>query len=255
MITVGIDSGCKSTKAVVVEDGSIIGKAKILTEFDASEAAKQVFELVLSSAGIKQEEVAAVVATGVGRGRVPFAKGNVNEVLSAAKGVRHIQPDSNLIIDMGAEASRAILLNRDGTVKNYQVNDRCASGGGTFIETMARALQISTEEMGAYSLRHTKDIPMNAQCAVFVESEVISLIHQKETRENIAHGVHVGICNRVCSMVRRLGIMDGIVFIGGLGHNLGLIACLKKELGKDVFVSEDTDYISALGAALYAETA
>jgi benzoyl-CoA reductase subunit D len=252
MITVGIDSASQNTKAVAVRDGSIIAMAKLPTEFDVNEAAKRVFELLLSTAGIHSEEVAVVVATGVGRSRVEFAKGNINEVISAAKGALYVKPDSGIVIDIGAEASRAIRLNQDGTIKNYQVNDKCASGGGTFIETMARALQIDTEEMGSCALKHTKDIPMNAQCVVFVESEVISLIHQNETKENIAHAVHMGICNRVCSMVQRLGITDGIVFIGGPSYNADLVECLKKELGKDIFVPRNSEFISALGAALYA---
>lgn len=252
MISVGIDSGSQNTKAVALQAGNIIGVANLPTEFDALEAAKKVLELVLSQTGVKRDEVVAVAATGVGRDRVEFASSVINEVISAAKGTYHIKPDTRLILDMGAEASRAILLNEDGTVKNYGINDKCASGGGTFIETMARVLQLDVEEMGSYSLRHTKEIPMNAQCVVFVESEVISLIHQKETKENIAHGVHVGICGRVCSMMRRFGDVGEIVFIGGPGRNIGLVECLKKDLGKDVFVPDNPEYISALGAALYA---
>lgn len=252
MITVGIDSGNQNTKAVVLYDGKIAGKAMILTEFDASQAAMKVYDMVLTDAGVHRDEVAAVATTGAGRSTVEFAKGSVNEVGSAVRGARFIYPNTSLVIDLGAEGCRAIRLNTDGKVKNYEVNDKCASGAGTFIETMARTLQVTTEEMGTYSMRHTKNLPMNAQCVVFAESEVISLIHQKESKEDIAHGIHIGIANRISSLVRRVGIVDGITLIGGPGHNIGLVQCLKAELGKDIEVPVDTNYISALGAASYA---
>lgn len=252
MITVGIDSGSKNTKAAAVQDGHMLCTVMIPTEFDVDGAARQAYELLLSSIGIKKKEVAAVAATGVGRDMVEFADASINEVISAARGARYASPDCSIVLDVGAEASRAIRLNQDGTIKSYEANDKCAAGAGTFIDTVARALRISMEEIGLYSLRHTKEIPMSAQCVVFVESEVISQIHQKETIENIAHGVHAGICNRICSLVRRLGIVDDVVFIGGTGRNAGLVECLEKELGKSVFVPENPDYVSALGAALYA---
>jgi benzoyl-CoA reductase subunit D len=93
---------------------------------------------------------------------------------------------------------------------------------------------------------------MNAQCVVFAESEVISLIHQKESKEDIAHAIHIGVANRISSLVRRVGIVDGITLIGGPGHNIGLVHCLQDVLGKDIVVPTDTDYASALGAAIYA---
>lgn len=252
MITVGIDSGSQNTKAVLLRDGQLAGMVKQPTEFDVSDAARNTMEALLTRAGISRAQVAAVAATGVGRNQIAFADMPVNEVISASKGAWQIRPGCNIVIEMGAEASRAIRLNCDGGVKTYEVNDKCASGGGIFIETIARILQIETQEMGDYALRHTKEIPMNAQCVVFVESEVISLIHQNESRENIAHAVHTGICNRVCSMVRRLGVEENIVLLGGPGHNAGLAACMGSELGRDIFVPENPEFISALGAAIYA---
>jgi len=253
MITVGIDSGIQNTKALVLSDKRVIGTAIEKTEFDAVGAANRVFDQLLALCGIERNAVASIASTGVGRSIVPFADSNVNEMISAAKGSSFVNPECGMIIDLGAESSRIIRLNPTGEIKNYEVNNKCAAGGGTFIETMARALQLSTEEMGAYSLKHTKLIPMNAQCVVFVESEVISLIHQRESVENIAHSVLVGISNRICSMAQRLGIIDGVTFIGGPAKNKGLVSCLEDALGKRVFVPELPEYISALGAALRAE--
>jgi benzoyl-CoA reductase subunit D len=166
--------------------------------------------------------------------------------------VRFTNPGMRLIIDLGAETCRVIKLHTDGQLDSYEVNDKCASGVGTFIETMARALQVATEDMGPLSLQSAKTVPMNAQCVVFAESEVVSLIHQKESKEDIACAIHRGVSNRINSMVRRVGIVDGIILIGGTVRNTGLVKCLQDVLGREVFVPENSQYISALGAALHA---
>jgi len=253
MITVGIDSGSQNTEAVVLQGETILGSARVPSSFDAHQAAVAALETALEAAHIHRQEVQFVAATGVGRNMIPFADGLVNEVISAAMGVSHIQSGVGLIINMGAEASRAIRLHSSGAVRDYELNDKCAAGGGTFLETMARVLQISMEEMGQRSLQYTKVIPMNAQCVVFAESEVISLIHKNESVENIAHALNAGVCGRICSMIRRLGKIEGsTVLIGGSGHNAGFVSCVEQELKCKVIVPENTDYISALGAACWA---
>lgn len=249
---VGIDSGSQNTKAVILKDGVLLKTAITSTDFDALAAAKKVYNDLLEPLEIQEAEVDAVISTGTSRNLITFATGSVNEIIAAAAGAHFADPNAHMVLDMGAEAARAILLDENGAAKTYEVNDRCASGAGTFIETVARALQITPEEMGDYSLRADKDIAMKAQCVVFVESEVISLIHQRESRENIAKGVHLGISNRLYSMFLRLGIEQGVVFIGGSSKNAGLVECLSRELGQPVIVPEHSAYISALGAALSA---
>lgn len=157
-----------------------------------------------------------------------------------------------MAIDLGAESCRAVRIKDDGQVYRYEVNDKCASGAGTFIETMARALQLDITEMGDYSLRHKKEISINAQCVLFAESEVVSLIHQKTEIEDIAHGIHAGVANRVGSLARKAGIPDNVMLIGGTGNNKGVAVCLSKELKKEVHVPENPEYVCATGAAVYA---
>ena len=252
MITAGIDCGSQNTKAAIMKDGKVLGKALLPTEFDADLAAQRVYESALSKAGIKKEDVSRLVITGVGREIVKWGDSEINEVGAAVKGAKYLMPDTDTVIDMGADSCRVIRLNDDGSVMKYEVNDKCASGAGTFIEAMARALQITTEEMGDFSLRHTKELATNAQCVVFAESEVISLIHAKETREDIAYGVHMGIANRIASMIRRVGLTDHFTMIGGPGYNKGLVSCMSKVFGRDIKVPEDNQLVSAIGAAIYA---
>jgi benzoyl-CoA reductase subunit D len=114
---------------------------------------------------------------------------------------------------------------------------------------MSRALEMSVEEMAKKSLESTRSISMNAQCAVFGESEVVSLIHQRVPKHDIARAVHDAIAGRIGSVVRVVGLEDDVVVIGGVAKNVGFIESLKRDLGKDVKVPDAPDFVGALGAA------
>jgi len=137
----------------------------------------------------------------------------------------------------------------DGKVLDFVINERCAAGAGSFTEAMARALEIEVEEIGPLSLNSTEAVPMNAQCAVFAESEVVTLVHQKMSKENIARAIHDAIASRISSMARRLSIEQDIVLVGGMANNVGFVDSLKRELNMDVTIPEDPEYVAALGAA------
>jgi benzoyl-CoA reductase subunit D len=108
------------------------------------------------------------------------------------------------------------------------------------------------EEFGKLSLQSNVSIPMNAQCAVFAESEVVSLVHAKTPKQDISRAVHDAIASRIVSMIRRVGIEEEIVLIGGLSHNPGFVDALNRGLESTVHVPSDPEYVGALGAALIA---
>ena len=70
---------------------------------------------------------------------------------------------------------------------------------------MARALEVPLEDLGELSLKSTQAIPINAQCAVFAESEVVSLVHRKTSKPDMARAIHDAIADRPTSMVRPVG--------------------------------------------------
>ena len=133
-------------------------------------------------------------------------------------------PTAQTVVDVGAEEGRGIKANAEGKVVDFAGNEKCAAGAGAFAESMARALQMTLKEFGEASLRSDKTIPMNAQCTVFAESEVVSLIHSATPKEDIAKAVLDAVASRVCAMVRRVGIEGDVVLIGGMVHNPGFVA-------------------------------
>ncbi len=253
MITAGIDMGAKQIKVLVLKDGEIIAKAQELAGFEPKEAAEKAFESALSEAGISNGDIEAVFATGAGRKMAPIAKDSVTEVSAAAKGAVFLYPGVRTVIDIGAEEGRAVKCDERGRVQDFAVNEKCAAGAGSFTESMSRALEVDLEEFGKLSLTSTKTIPMNAQCAVFAESEVVSLMHAKTPKQDISRAVHDAIASRIISMVRRVGINPDIAVVGGVSYNVGFIDSLNRGLETQVIIPKDAEFVGALGAALTAK--
>ena len=125
---------------------------------------------------------------------------------------------------------------------DFVVNERCAAGAGTFIEAMARALEVKMEDMGPLSLKAERASPINASCVIFGESDVVSLIHRQESKPEIARAVYDAMADRVSSMVHRLGINLDIVLAGGVAKDVGFIESLKRKLGVNILVPEYPEF-------------
>jgi benzoyl-CoA reductase subunit D len=252
MITAGIDIGAKTVKVVVAEDGKILGKSLVLAGMDTAAAAQEALDQALGDAGVSEHQVQRFKATGTGRKDCPITDEQITEVGAAAKGMTHILKSCRTVIDVGAEEGRTVRCDEDGKVVDFAFNEKCAAGAGTFAEGMARALQVPLEELGPLSLTSKQAVQMNAQCAVFAESEVVTLIHNKTPREDIARAVLDAIASRIVSMVRKVGFEKDIALIGGVARNPGFVEAMKRGLETDVYVPEDPEYIGAFGAALAA---
>jgi benzoyl-CoA reductase subunit D len=252
MITAGIDMGAKNIKVVLVEDGKVKGKALVSAGLDAKVALETAYGAALKDAKVTKADIKHITATGSGREFVDFANDSVSDVTSAARGAVHLYPSARTVVDVGAEEGRGIRCDKNGKVMDFAVNEKCAAGAGAFTEAMARALEVKLEELGPLSLKSTKAVPMNAQCAVFAESEVVSLVHAKTPKADISKAIHDAIADRIISMVRKVGFEDDIVLIGGVAKNVGFVAAMKRDLNKDIKIPTDPEFVSAMGAALEA---
>lgn len=252
MIVAGIDIGGKVAKAVIVQNGIILGQASLLTGVNKAEAANKVYDEALKKVNLKRGDVERVVATGSGAKRVTFAQGTIADAAAATRGINRLFPSVRTVIDVGAEEGRAIKVSPEGRVLDFAINEKCAAGTGTFVEAMARALEVPVEEIGELSLRSTQSIPMNAQCAVFGESEVVSLIHAKTPKPDIARAVHDAIAGRLGSVARIIGLEKDIALVGGVAKNVGFVDSLKRDLKMDMLIPDEPDLVGALGAAIAA---
>ena len=152
-----------------------------------------------------------------------------------------------------AEEVKGIAIDTDGTVLNFAMNDKCAAGTGRFFESMARAFEMSLDEFSNLSLTAKNVIPITAQCAVFAESEVISLVGEGKPMEEIAAGIQLSVAKRCFVMAKKAGAADSVTLTGGCAKNEGLKKAIEKVLKINVVdLPTDPQLMGALGAAEYA---
>ena len=251
MITAGIDVGNRFTKAVLQNDGEILSFSRAESGFDQKKAAEKAFRQAVAIAGATEDDVAKIIATGAGQREVDFATGLITDVSAAARGAIKIFPEARTVAEVGSETGKAIRMDGEGRVKNFTFNDKCAAGVGSFVESISHILQVSPEEMSLLALEAGDNITINAQCAVFAESEVISLIHAGIPRAEIAKAVLVAMAGRISSLVHRVGLEKEMAVIGGTAKSQAFITALEEIMQVKLLAdNEKSEYFSALGAAL-----
>jgi benzoyl-CoA reductase subunit D len=252
VIAAGLDLGTQSVKVVILKDGAIISRDQAFSGFDPAKTAEQAVAEALKKAKLSLTDVNHFTATGSGTEMAPYANSTVSMMGADAKAGVHLFPKARTIIDVGAEEARAVKCDEKGVMVDFVVNERCAAGAGTFIEAMARALEVKLEEMGPLSLKAERASPINATCVIFGESDVVSLIHRQESKPEIARAIFDAMADRVSSMVYRLGVNPDVVLVGGVAKDVGFVASLKRKLGIEILIPEHPEFAGALGAALFA---
>jgi benzoyl-CoA reductase subunit D len=253
MITAGIDCGAKNTKTVILKNGEIIGKASVLTGFDLEKAAEDSLNQAVDDAGILREDLEKIGGTESGSHSIKLADVLIKDIRAIGKGAHYFFSNARTVVDVGAEEARAAKLDGNGNPVDFEINERCAAGAGGFIEVMGRALETPLEEMGSLALKSNKKIPMNAQCVIFAESEVVGLIHANTEKRDISKAIHDAMASRIVSVIRRIGVNEDVVMLGGVGYNPGFVEAMRRELNLEkIYIPENPEYGQAVGAAVVA---
>jgi predicted CoA-substrate-specific enzyme activase len=249
----GVDVGSTQTKAVIIdEDGTLRGRALIDTGAHVVHAAEESFDQALQSAGVEEEEVEYVVGTGYGRYRVTFGNTQVTEISCHGRGAVHMFPNTRTVVDMGGQDTKAIRVTPIGEILDFCMNDKCAAGTGRFLGAAASALELQLSDLGPLALKSKRPVRISTTCTVFAESEVLSWLGKGKKIEDILWGVHQSIAMRTAGLMRRVGIEEEVTFTGGVTRNPGMVKALEEKLGTRLNVSEESHFMGALGAALFA---
>ncbi len=249
----GVDVGSTQTKAVIIDEAQrIVARSLTMTGANVVRAAEQSYQEALAAGDLREEEVEYVVGTGYGRYKVTFGNTQVTEISCHGRGAVHMFPATRTVVDMGGQDTKAIRVAATGEIVDFCMNDKCAAGTGRFLGAAASALDIPLAELGATARRGERAVKISTTCTVFAESEVLSWLGRGKKIEDILLGVHQSIAGRSAGLLRRVGIEDEVTFTGGVARNVAMIDALQASLGHPVNVSEESHYMGALGAALFA---
>jgi len=249
----GVDVGSTQTKAVIVdEQGRIVGRSLTDTGANVIQAAQSAFDEALAQSGVREMDVEYVIGTGYGRYRVTFGNTQVTEISCHGRGASHMFPGTRTVVDMGGQDTKAIRVSASGEIDDFCMNDKCAAGTGRFLGAASMALDIPLPELGGKALQSTKPVKISTTCTVFAESEVLAWLGKGKKIEDILWGVHTSIAVRTIGLLRRVGVEEQVTFTGGVSRNQAMVKALEDRLEIKLNVSEDSHYMGALGAALFA---
>ncbi|MGQ0612215.1 MAG: acyl-CoA dehydratase activase [Planctomycetaceae bacterium] len=249
----GVDVGSTQTKAALIDEaGRIVARAITDTGANVIQAAARAFGEALEAGGVREEEVEYVIGTGYGRYRVTFGNAQVTEISCHARGAAHLFPGTRTVLDMGGQDTKAIRLRPGGEIDDFCMNDKCAAGTGRFLGAASAALEIPLADLGPTALRAAKAVRISTTCTVFAESEILSWLGRGKPIEEILLGVHESMASRSISLLRRVGIEEEVTFTGGVARNTGMVRILERLLGLKLNVGEQSHFMGAIGAALFA---
>lgn len=252
----GCDVGSTYAKCVILDEkGKILTSSIVRSKINPLETSNLALEEALKKVkGINSsKDLTYLVGTGYGRNKVPFADENISEISCHAMGVHVTDPTVSAIIDIGGQDVKGISIDEDGTVKKFAMNDKCAAGTGRFFEGMAKAFEVTLDEFSTLSLKAKNVIPITAQCSVFAESEVISLVGEGKPKEEIAAGIQLSVAKRCFVMAKKAGTNGKITLTGGCAKNKGLKKAIEHVLKlKITELKTDPQLMGAVGAAEYA---
>jgi predicted CoA-substrate-specific enzyme activase len=249
----GVDVGSTQTKAIVVDEaGGIVGRSLIDTGANVVRAAEKAFAQAIGDAGLEDYEIGFVIGTGYGRYKVEFGDAQITEIVCHARGAAAMFPDTQTVLDMGGQDTKAIRLKPGGDVIDFCMNDKCAAGTGRFLQSAAAALGLELEDLGPTALEGQRPVSISTTCTVFAESEVLSWLARGKRIEDILLGVHRSIGSRSFGLLRRVGIEDEVTFSGGVTKNEAMVEVMNEMLDTKLNVSEESHFMGALGAALFA---
>lgn len=251
MVTLGIDIGSTTSKAVVLKDGQEILASSIVIATVGTDGVSQAIEDVLGDSGLGMEEIGYKVATGYGRQTYQGADFQVSELTCHALGVHHLCPDVRTVIDIGGQDAKVLALNDQGRMVNFVMNDKCAAGTGRFLDVMANILKLDISRLEEEAAKAEKPANISSTCTVFAESEVISQLANGTAIPDLVAGICQSVATRVASLARRAGVKEQVCMSGGVARNGGVRQAMARELGVEIVFHPMAQLMGALGAALY----
>jgi putative methanogenesis marker protein 15 len=257
-LTLGVDSGSSTTKAIVMKDNRIVGTGWQPT-IEVVKSAQDVIGHALAEAGIGRDEIEAVGTTGYGRflvGKEIGADLIQEELTVNSKGAVYLadrQHGPATVIDIGGMDNKAITV-QDGIPGTFTMGGICAGASGRFLEMTAKRLGADITELGPLAMKgFAKHVPMNSYCIVFGTQSLVNALAAGSSREDVAAAACHSVAEQVFEQqLQEVDIKEPVLMVGGTSLIEGLVYAMGELLQVRIMVPKHSQYIGAVGSALLA---
>lgn len=241
MYSVGVDIGSTYTKYCVMNGGKI---EKLFCE-KTPVRQKEYFENKEREL-LSQYPGAKIVSCGYGRGNISSLR-RINELTALARGVGYVCPECETVLDIGGQDTK-IIRQKNGQLKEFFVNDKCAAGSGIFLSNV---LNMLGEDFDSIDLTDAKEpgIRLSSVCAVFAQSEIVEIIAKNSAGGGTIIKAAVWQIFKKSEHLKDKLTGEEILLSGGLSEIKGISGFAGLALGKRVKTDPLGRFFSAIGAA------
>lgn len=253
MISVGIDIGSTTIKAIVLDDDKVIYKSYERHFSRIAEKLQEVLNALQSGPLKGMDKVHLAFSGSAGMGiaescHFPFYQ----EVYATREATKNTYPNTDCIIELGGEDAKILFLT-DGV--EVRMNGTCAGGTGAFIDQMASLLNVKIEDIDALAKNHERIYTIASRCGVFAKSDIQPLLNQGARKEDIAESIFYAVVNQtIAGLAQGREIRGNVMYLGG---PLSFMSELRKAFDDSLRVTgvlpDNSLYFVAMGASYLAK--
>lgn len=252
---IGIDAGSKTLKLVVLDEaGTVVYDAYMRHRANIARTLGEAIHDLNWRHGPVDASIAMTGSAAIEVARVlgiPF----VQEVVATTHAVRTLEPDADVVIELGGEDAKIIYLDER---PEQRMNATCAGGTGGFIDTIAYMLDMRSSQMSQLAFGASRSYPIASRCAVFAQTDVRPLLNAGASKADIAASVFDAVVRQTLSgLACGRPICGNVVFLGGpLEHMPYLVHAFRRTLGlsaRDGVKPKNAHLFTVTGAALLSD--
>ncbi len=242
MYTIGVDVGSTFTKYCIMND-------------------EQIADLFLEKTPIRQTEYfdkrvtklredypeAKIVSCGYGKQNVIGCE-CINELTALAKGCFFVTGCSGTVLDIGGQDTK-IILQDNGKLQEFYINEKCAAGSGMFLSNVLDMINIEFKDIDL-EYATEKKLSLSSTCAVFAQSEIVKLIVNNWTEQEIIQAVLWQIFSKAKVLLSKVK-PSPLLLSGGLNQIHGIDNFATTVLGRKCTAIKEGTYLAAIGCTIY----
>ena len=254
----GIDAGSTTAKLVLIDNyGNLLYQDYRSNEGTPVDTIKKMI-LELYHKLPKDIVIRSSGSTGYGEMLIKTAFNlDISEIETMAhyEAANHFLPGVESIIDIGGQDMKYIKI-KDGSIDSIMLNEACSSGCGSFIETLAKSLNMTVEDFVKYAVNSKAPIDLGSRCTVFMNSKIKQTQKEGRPLSDIFAGLSYSVVRNALQKVMKIrdneSLGKKIVVQGGTFLNDAVLRSFEKITKKEVVRPNIAGLMGAYGVALIA---